>query len=104
MHVAVVSVIALSALLPEGIWARSTGAPVGACNRIFPEGHGGSSQNLSTSPYTLDISALSGGYNPGQTYTRMYIVFPSTFTAVYSRVSIVSMKLSYLHAMSVELE
>ena len=64
----VVAVLILSALLPEGGWALPFGAPAGACNRIFPEGHGGASQDLGSSPYNLNISVLSDGYRPGETY------------------------------------
>lgn len=65
---AVVAILILSALLPGGGWARSTGAPSAACTRIFPEGHGGASQDLASSPYNLNISALGDGYLPGETY------------------------------------
>ena len=71
MHSTVVAVLALLALFAESIWAFPSGAPIGACARIFPVGHGGSSQDLATIPYTLDISAFGSGYVPGQTYTRM---------------------------------
>lgn len=69
MHSTVVAVLALLALFAESIWAFPSGAPIGACARIFPVGHGGSSQDLATIPYTLDISAFGSGYVPGQTYT-----------------------------------
>ena len=60
------------------ISSYSTGAPAAACARIYPEGHGGTSQNFVSSPYALDISSLyhqSGNiyYTPGGTYTRTYV-------------------------------
>ena len=65
----VVALVCSFLLLPEETRARSTGAPSAACPRIFPEGHGVQSQDLDTSPYTLDISAFDGSYTPGETYT-----------------------------------
>ena len=73
MHVPVVAVLVMAALLPEGSWALPSGAPSSACATIAPIFHAGSSQDLNSSPYTLNISALSGGYVPGNTYMCMYI-------------------------------
>ena len=67
----IVVVLALSALQPRlVVQAFPGGAPVGACARIFPVGHGTSSQPLANSPYALNISALDDGYVPGETYMR----------------------------------
>ena len=52
-----------------------TGAPSAACADIYPVGHAGPSQNLSTNPYQLSLSDFdetNGGefyYVPGQQYS-----------------------------------
>ena len=54
--------------------ATSRGAGQSACMDITPQpGHGGSSQPLERSPFSLNISQLTaaGGYTPGATYIRM---------------------------------
>ena len=54
--------------------AMPGGAPSSACASISPQpGHGGSSQLVANSPYSLNVSQLTaaGGYIPGSTYTRM---------------------------------
>eukprot|EP00731_Ephydatia_muelleri_P011148 Em0006g42a len=53
--------------------AYSTGVPAAACTRIYPEGHNGTSQNLQSSPFVLDISQFYNQlgnlyYTPGYTY------------------------------------
>ncbi|KAL5500804.1 hypothetical protein EMCRGX_G012409 [Ephydatia muelleri] len=53
--------------------AYSTGVPAAACTRIYPEGHNGTSQNLQSSPYVLDISQFYNQlgnlyYTPGYSY------------------------------------
>lgn len=73
---ATVVVLALSALLPGGVYARSGGAPAEACARIFPVGHGVASQPLEDSPFSLNISSFDGDYTPGETYkctNRIYV-------------------------------
>ena len=53
----------------------STGAPAAACADIYPVGHSGTSQDLSTNPFQLSLSDFDetyGGefyYVPGQQYT-----------------------------------
>ena len=53
----------------------SFGAPEAACTNIYPEGHSGTSQNLSTSPFQLSISDFDQSnegeifYVPGGEYT-----------------------------------
>ena len=67
---------ALLLLLSVGtVHCRSTGAPASACDDIYPVGHNGSSQDLSTNPYQLSLSDFdetNGGefyYVPGQQYS-----------------------------------
>ena len=57
----------------------STGAPATACTNIYPEGHSGTSQDLSTSPFQLSLSDFdqsNGGeifYVPGEEYACMLL-------------------------------
>ena len=61
--------------LVVGIQCYSTGAPASACSDIYPVGHLGTSQDLSTNPFQLSLSDFDqtyGGeiyYVPGQDYT-----------------------------------
>ena len=50
-----------------------SGAPGEACIKVYPVGHGGTSQDLQENPYSLDLSMFDelGGtlyYVPEQTY------------------------------------
>ena len=59
--------------------AYSTGVPAAACTRIYPEGHNGTSQNLQSSPYVLDISQFYNQlgnlyYTPGYSYKGKYSI------------------------------
>lgn len=62
------------------VWALPTGAPIQACDDITPQpGHSGVSQDISTIPFTLDITQLFNPerdayiYLPGERYTRELI-------------------------------
>ena len=50
------------------VMGRSTGAPTEACSTITPN-HSPNTASGDPVPYTVNISSLSGGYMPGQTYT-----------------------------------
>ena len=68
-------VACLLACIATAVRASSTGAPAAACARIYPEGHNGTSEDLQSSPFVLDISPLYNQlgniyYTPGYTYTR----------------------------------
>ncbi|CAI8037839.1 Neurogenic locus notch homolog protein 1 [Geodia barretti] len=65
----------LLVIVVVGVHCYSTGAPASACSDIYPVGHLGTSQDLSTNPFQLSLSDFDqtyGGeiyYVPGQDYT-----------------------------------
>ena len=68
-------IVACALIAAPTVRASSTGAPAAACGRIYPEGHNGTSLNIQSSPFVLDISPLYNQlgkiyYTPGYTYTR----------------------------------
>ena len=65
---AVTVLLALSLLLPEEVRAFPSGAPASACTRIFPVGHGSTSQSLDDVPFDLNLTSFDGDYTPGETY------------------------------------
>ena len=78
------AVLFLSAV--STVHCYSTGAPAAACTKIYPEGHSGPSQDLSTNPFQLSLSDFDethGGefyYVPGQQYSRENTLLAHTQT------------------------
>ncbi|KAL5509378.1 hypothetical protein EMCRGX_G004742 [Ephydatia muelleri] len=67
-----ISIAALFLVFLADVRAMPGGAPPSACASISPQpGHGGSSQLVANSPYSLNVSQLTAarGYIPGSTYT-----------------------------------
>ena len=60
-------------LLAVVVQGNATGAPLAACADVHPTGHTGSSQDLQTNPYSLNLTSFDelGGtlyYLPDRTY------------------------------------
>ena len=53
------------------VYGRPNGAPPEACATIIP-GHVPNLPSTSPIPYSVDISSLLNGYNPGENYTSKY--------------------------------
>ena len=75
MQSSILIIVLLLLSVVVAVHCYSTGAPAGACTDIYPVGHSGTSQDLSTNPFTLslpDFDQSYGGelfYVPGQQYT-----------------------------------
>eukprot|EP00731_Ephydatia_muelleri_P013371 Em0007g681a len=71
-QITMISIAALFLVFLADVRAMPGGAPPSACASISPQpGHGGSSQLVANSPYSLNVSQLTAarGYIPGSTYT-----------------------------------
>ena len=73
MRILQVHVLKLLLLMHLQAQGMPSGAPAEACNNVYPNGHGGTSQDLRENPYSLDLTHFNelGGtlyYVPEETY------------------------------------
>ena len=65
------NIVLLLGVIVTAVVGRPDGAPASACSTISPS-HGGTTPQTSEVPYTVNISSLTNGYIPGQSYTSKH--------------------------------
>ena len=64
-------VVLLLGVIVTAVVGFPSGAPSSACSTISPN-HAGTTPQTSAVPYTVNISSLTNGYVPGQSYTSKH--------------------------------